>query len=331
MNKIFITGGTGFLGAYIIQELVQSGYTVRALRRGNNLPAFLPSSVFEKVEWVQGDILDVVSLDEAMEGIDLVIHAAAKVSFDPKEKAGLYKVNIEGTANVVNMALEKNIRRFVYISSVAALGRTADSDKVTEEKKWTNSKLNTHYAISKYHAEKEVWRGMGEGMEVVVLNPGTILGYGDWNGSSAAIFKHSYEEFPWYTNGVNGFVDVEDVAKATVLLMQSKISNERFIVTGDNWPFRQLLNTIADAFGKKRPAKEATPFLSQVAWRLEKIKSLFTGKKPLLTRQSALVANSKTIFDHSKLLKALPGFSFTPLDQSIKKACAEYLSHKAQV
>ena len=325
MSKIFITGGTGFLGAYIIRELVKEGYAVRALRRSPSLPAFLPASVFEKVEWVDGDILDVVALDEAMEGIDIVIHAAAKVSFDPADRKELFKVNIEGTANVVNIALEKNIRRFVYISSVAALGRTAQGDTVTEEKKWTNSKVNTHYAISKYHAEREVWRGMGEGMDVVVLNPSTILGYGDWNASSAAIFKHTYEEFPWYTNGVNGFVDVEDVARATLQLMKSNISNERFIVSGDNWAFRQLQNTIADAFGKKRPSKEVTPFLGQVAWRLEKLKSSFTGKKPLLTRQSARVAGSKTYFNHDKLLKALPGFSFTPLEISVQKACAQYL------
>lgn len=328
-TKVFITGGTGFLGAYIIKELVENGYAVRALRRNNTVPFFIPAPIMDAVEWVEGDITDVVSLEEAMEGIDTVIHAAAKVSFDPHDRADLFKINIEGTANMVNIALEKNIRRFVYISSVAAIGRTAEGDLVTEEKKWQNSKLNTTYAISKYQAEREVWRGMGEGLDVVVLNPGTILGYGDWHSSSNAIFKNSYHEFPWYTNGVNGFVDVEDVARATVLLMKSTIVNERFIVTGDNWSFRQLLNTIADGFGKKQPSKEATPFLSQIAWRLEKWKSMFTGKKPLLTRQSARVANSKTWFDNRKILRALPGFSFTPLEKTIQKACAQYLANNA--
>lgn len=312
------------MGAYIIKELVEQGYKVRALRRSQQLPFFIPAAVLDKVEWVEGDIMDTVSLEEAMQGVGTVIHAAAKVSFDPKEKSALFKTNIEGTANVVNIALEQQIRRFVYISSVAALGRTVQGDQVTEEKKWQNSKLNTHYAISKYHAEREVWRGMGEGLEVVVLNPGTILGYGDWNSSSCAIFKNIYQEFPWYTTGVNGFVDVEDVAKATVLLMQSTIINERFIVTGDNWSFRQLMNTIADGFGKKHPSREATPFLSRIAWRVEKLKSIFTGKKPLLTRQSARVAHSKTWFVNRKLLNALPGFSFTPLAQSIEKACKLY-------
>lgn len=324
-TKVLITGGTGFLGAYIIQELVEQGYAVRALRRSHKLPFFIPATVLEKVEWVDGDILDLVSLDEAMEGIDAIIHSAAKVSFDPKEKKELYHINIDGTANMVNMALEKGIRRFVHISSVAALGRTASGDRVTEEKKWQHSKLNTQYAISKYHAEREVWRGMGEGLDVVVLNPSTILGYGDWNTSSCAIFKNTFKEFPWYTNGVNGFVDVRDVARAAVLLMKSGITGERFIVNGDNWSFRQLLNTIAEGFHKKLPSREATPFLGEIAWRLEKYKSLFSGKKPLLTQQSARIAQSKTYFEHHKLLKALPGFSFTPLTQSIQSACDKYL------
>jgi dihydroflavonol-4-reductase len=327
VKKVLITGGTGFLGAYTIRELILQGFAVRAIRRSTTLPFFIPADILQQVEWMEGDILDIVSLEEAMEGVDTVIHAAAKVSFDPKERKELFHVNIEGTANVVNIALEKNIRRFVHISSVAALGRTANGDTVTEEKKWQESKLNTQYAISKYYAEREVWRGMGEGLNVVILNPSTILGYGDWNSSSCAIFKNSYREFPWYTTGVNGFVDVADVAKVAVLLMQQEISAERFIVSADNWSFQQLLNTIAEGFHKKLPTKEASPFMGEVAWRMEKLKSRFSGRKPLLTRQSARVAQSKTYFQHNKLLKALPGFSFTPLAQSIERACEQYQLH----
>jgi dihydroflavonol-4-reductase len=325
-TKVFITGGTGFLGAYIIQELVEKGYSVRALQRKNNQPSFIPKHILSKVEWVTGDILDVMSLADAMEGIDTVIHSAAKVSFLPKEKTQLYKINIEGTANVVNIALEKNIRRFVHVSSVAAIGRTAKEELVSEEKKWQQSKMNTYYAISKHYAELEVWRGMGEGLDVVVVNPTTILGYGDWNESSCAIFKSAFNEFPWYSTGINGFVSVEDVARATVLLMESNVSGERFIINGDNWSFQQLFNTIADGLQKKRPHRLATPMLGSMAWRVEKLKALISGKKPLLTRQSALVAQSKTRFDNSKVLQRLPGFSFTPLAQAIQKSCEKYRS-----
>jgi dihydroflavonol-4-reductase len=329
-TKILITGGTGFLGAYIIQELVQKGYSVRAIRRSNTIPTFIPADIMSKVEWVEGDVLDVVALEEAMEGIDTVIHAAAVVSFAKKDRANMYQVNVDGTANVVNMALEKNIRRLVHISSVAALGRTATGGTVDEDKKWEESKVNTHYAKSKFKGEMEVWRAIGEGLDAVILNPATILGYGDWHSSSCAIFKNVYEEFKWYTPGINGFVAVEDVAKATVLLMESSITEQRFVVSSDNWSFKKLMDTIADGFGKKRPARPTTPFLVAIAWRIEKLKSLFTGKKPLLTKESARVAHSKTNFDNRKLLQTVPGFSYTPLEQAIQTACKKYIANMAR-
>ena len=239
----------------------------------------------------------------------------------------MYKVNVDGTANVVNVALEKKVRRFVHISSVAALGRTANGGNVNEEKRWEESKVNTHYAISKFKAELQTWRGLNEGLEGVILNPSTILGYGDWHSSSCAIFRNIYEGFKWYTSGINGFVDVEDVAKATILLMESTITEQRYIINGDNWTFQKLQDNIADAFDKKRPSKLATPFLMSLAWRIEKLKSLFSGKKPLLSKESARVAQSKTLFENDKLLKAIPGFSFTPLEESIKNASAKYLTN----
>jgi dihydroflavonol-4-reductase len=308
---------------------VEKGYAVRAIRRQNKLPFFISPDILNKVEWVPGDVLDMASLEDAAEGIDTIIHSAAMVSFLAAERRQMYKTNVEGTANMVNIALDKNIQRFVHISSVAALGRTANAGIVTEQRLWEESKVNTHYAISKYHAEMEVWRGMGEGLDTVILNPGTVLGFGDWHSSSCAIFKTVYNEFPWYTTGINGFVAVEDVSKATVALMESAVRNERFIITGDNWSFKQLLDTIADGFHKKKPAKEATAFLGEMAWRIEKIKAFFSGKKPLLTKESARVAHSKTHFDNSKILNTLPGFSFTPLQNAIKSSCKKYLDHNS--
>ncbi len=319
------------MGSYIIKQLVEKGYPVRAIRRSNKpdshrVPSWISGEIFNKVEWIEGDVLDVVALEEAMEGVDTVIHSAAVVAFVKKERKKMYHVNIEGTANVVDIMLEKNVKRLVHISSVAALGRTATGGHVNEEKKWEESKVNTHYAISKFKAELQVWRGMGEGLEAVIVNPSTILGYGDWNSGSCSIFKNIYKGFKWYTSGVNGFVDVEDVAKATILLMESKISEQRFIINGDTWPFRKLQETIADGFSKKRPFKEATPFLLGIAWRIERLKSLFTGHTPLLTKESARVGISRTWFENDKLLKALPGFSFTPLEETIKKACEKYMT-----
>ncbi len=299
---------------------------MRALRRSTNLPAWISPNILDKVEWVEGDILDVVALQDAMENIDTVVHSAAVVSFLKRDRKNMYQVNVEGTANVVNMALEKNVRRLIHISSVAALGRTAGGGHVNEEKKWEDNKVNTHYAKSKYKSELQVWRGISEGLEAVILNPSTILGYGDWHSSSCAIFRNIHEGFKWYTPGINGFVDVEDVAKVVALMIENNISEEKFVVNGDNWTFKKLQDTIAAGFNKPGPVKAATPFLLSLAWKIERFKSIFTGRKPLLTPESVRVAISKTYFENEKLLKALPDFRFTPLDISISNACKKYIA-----
>lgn len=288
------------------------------------MPAFMDGDVLKKVQWVEGDVLDVMALADAMHGIDIVIHSAAVVSFNKSDRNHMYQINIQGTANVVNVAIEQKVRRLVYISSVAALGRSKNSTVVDENAKWEDSKANTHYAITKHKAELEVWRGFAEGLEGVILNPATIIGYGNWSTGSSAIFKSAYNEFGWYTNGVNGFTDVEDVAKAAVELMKSNITEQRFIVCNDNWSFKKLFDTMADAFGKKRPHREATPFLGAIAWRIEKLKSFFSRQKPLVTRETAKLAQTQTIFDNTKLPKTLPQFKYTPLANTIHKACNQY-------
>lgn len=325
-TKILVTGGTGFLGAYILQELIEKGYRVRALHRGRHLPFFIPPAIIDQVEWVSGDILDIAGLETAMEDMDAVIHAAAKISFAKRDRREMFHTNVEGTANIVNIALEQSIGRLIHISSVAALSRTAHGEMVTEDKNWEDSKLNTGYAVSKYHAELEVWRGMGEGLEATIVNPSTILGYGDWNGSSCTIFKRIYQGFPWYTHGINGFVDVRDAARAVVALLDLEACGERFILNGDNWSFRQLFDTIAAGFGKKPPSREATPLLSGIAWRMESLRSWMTGHPSMLTRESARVAQSSTRFDNSKILQKIPGFQFTPLAQTVDLACKAYLA-----
>jgi nucleoside-diphosphate-sugar epimerase len=324
-GTVLITGGTGFIGSYIIKNLIEKGYKVRAIRRSNKLPFHIPDEILRKVQWVEGNVLDIVSLYDAMQNVDAVIHAAAIVSFSKKERHHMYHVNVEGTANVVNAAIENRIKRFLHISSVAALGRTTKTETINELKKWEENKNNTHYAISKHHSELHVWRGFAEGLEGVVINPSTVLGYGDWHQSSCAIFKNAYKEFPWYTKGINGFVGVQDVAEAAVRLLFSGITQKKFIVNADNWSFQQLFNTIADGFHKKHPHKQATRTMGEIAWRLERLKEIFTGRKALLTRETAKVAHSKTSFDSVALLNALPGFEFTPLQTAIKNSCEKYL------
>ncbi len=235
----------------------------------------------------------------------------------------MYHVNIEGTKNVVNTSLETGVPRIVYISSVAAIGRKLTGGTVNEKAQWEDSKANTHYAISKFKAELEVWRGFAEGLEGVILNPATVLGYGNWNQSSSGIFKSAYNEFKWYTNGVNGFTDVEDLARAAVMLLESPITEERYIVCNDNWPFRKLFDTMADNFGKNALTGSHALFISCcVAVRKNQV--FIHGTKAASYQESAKVANSFTQFDNAKLLKTLPGFAYTPLEATIQKACNKY-------
>lgn len=325
-GAVFITGGTGFLGAYIIKNLVEKGHAVRALRRSSSkLPFFIPAAIWEKVSWIEGDVLDIVALEEGMAGVSAVLHSAAIVSFAKDNRDEMYKVNIDGTANVVNIALEQGVKRLLHVSSVAALGRTVDASTVSEEKKWETSKANTHYAITKHEAEMHAWRGFAEGLQGAIVNPSTILGFGNWHQSSCAIFKNAYKEFPWYTKGINGFVGVEDAAEAAVQLLLSDINEKRFIVNAENRSFQALFSTIANGFGKRPPHRHANKTMSEVAWRLEAVKATLTGNKPLLSRETAKIAHSHTSFDNGALLKALPGFRYQPLDEVIEKACAQYL------
>lgn len=322
---IFVTGGTGFIGAYIIKTLIENGEHVRAIRRSSPTPFFIDSAIMNNVEWVNADILDPTGIRDYMQGAKAVIHAAAKLSFYKKEKQEMFKTNISGTANIVDSCIELNIPRLIHISSVASLGRVQHGGKIDENKKWTDNKSNTPYAISKYYAEMEVWRGMAEGLNAVILNPGTVVGYGNWHQSSCAIFKSIYNEFPWYTEGINGFVDVEDIAEASFQMLHSDISGERFILTGDNWSFKKLFDTIADNLGKPRPNKKAGPLAGELAWRVEKLKSIFFNTRPLLTKETAKIAQTATYFDNSKIRKFLPGFEFTSLDDSISSASKKYL------
>jgi dihydroflavonol-4-reductase len=322
---VFVTGGTGFLGSYILKKLVENNIEVTAIRRSAKLPFYIPSEILQKVNWVKGNVLDISLVKEAMKASDMVIHAAAIVSFSSHDRSQMYKVNVEGTENIINAALECNINRLIHVSSVAALGRTTTSEFINENKKWEQNKNNTHYAISKHKGEMHVWRGFAEGLNGVIVNPATIIGFGNWHQSSCAIFKNAYKEFPWYTNGMNGFVGVEDTAALIIRLLYSSITEERFIINAENWKFQQLFNSIADHFHKNRPHRKAGKLIGNLAWRLESLRSTLFGKHPLLTKETYTIANCQTSFDNSALLKLFTDFQYTPLETVIRNACESYI------
>jgi nucleoside-diphosphate-sugar epimerase len=235
----------------------------------------------------------------------------------------MHATNIDGTANVVNACIDAGIKKLLFVSSVAALGRIREDGPINETMNWSEETSNSEYGKTKYLAEMEVWRGIGEGLDAVIVNPVIILGSGDWNGGSSGIFKSAYNRFPWYTNGASGFVDVKDVTTAMTALMKSDISAQRFIISGHNTPYRTIFNLIADAFKVPRPHKRVTPLLASIVWRLEAVKAFFTGSSPLLTKETTLTAQAVVNFDNTKLLKALPHFSYTPLENTITRVVEE--------
>ena len=321
---ILVTGGTGLVGSYLLKELVRLNKPVKALYRV--APASLLSDEEnKKIDWVKGNILDVSVLTDVMQGVTQVYHAAAVVSFNPARKQELFKINVEGTANVVNAAIQAGVQKLVHVSSVAAMGRIRKGQVINESMYWTPETSNSNYGHSKYLAELEVWRGMAEGLPAAIVNPTIVMGAGDWQQGSSKMFKTAYDEFPWYAEGTGGFVDVRDVVNAMILLMDNEVQSERFIISAANLSYREVFNGIAAAFGKKPPHKKVTPFLASIVWRLEWLKSRLAKQEPMLTRETSRTAQTSVEFDNGKFLRLFPEFSYIPVQQSIADTCRDLL------
>ncbi|GAA4398812.1 NAD-dependent epimerase/dehydratase family protein [Nibrella viscosa] len=323
-KPVLITGATGFIGSHIARRYLAAGQAVEALYRPGSGHGLL-TDVADRITWHEGDITDVPSLQAAI-GPDMdVIHAAAIVSFVPKDRPGMEKINVEGTANVVNVCLQAGIHKLGYISSVAALGRPntkgiipGQSIVINEKQKWEDSPNNSFYAQTKYRAELEVWRGVAEGLNTVMVNPSVVLGEGDWTRSSVQLFKYVYDEKPFYTDGTVNFVDVKDVAEAVYKLMQTEIVNERFILNADTLPYKELLERMARAMGKRPPGVRVSPAVANILWRIEAVRSWLTGKAPLITKETARSASQSYRFDNRKLMQMLD-FHYRPLDETLRR------------
>lgn len=321
---VLVTGASGFVGQHLVRYLSAQGASVRALYR-NNAPngslLALPG-----VSWMQCDLLDVYDVDAAMTGITEVYHCAAIVSFHPKKRAEMLHANVESTANVVNEALAHDVRKLAFVSSVAALGRTAGSKTITEEEAWEESRYNSAYGLSKYQAEMEVWRGIAEGLNAVIVNPGIILGEGDWSDGSSRLMKLAAEEFPFYTEGINGWVDVQDVVQALYNLMHSNIEAERFILSAGNFSYKEIFTIMAEVLEKKPPRIKASAFMTGVLWRWNMLKNTFTGATITITKETAANAQKQCWYDNSKLPGFLPGFIYTPIRKTLERMAAAYIT-----
>lgn len=323
-KRVFITGATGFVGAYLLRRLVEAGHEVRALRRSASRME-LVQGFADRVEWVEGDVLEVPLLEDAMAGMDEVYHAAAMVSFDPRDRKAMYRVNVEGTTNVVNVALYRGVRKLGYVSSIAAVGRSAQSPIVDESTRWERSRTNTHYAISKYQAEREVWRGTAEGLPAVVVNPTIIVGAGRWHETSCKFFPQIDNGLRYYTGGSGGFVDVRDVAELLFRLMESDIENERFVAVSENMAYLKFFEEIAAALDRKPPHIKASPLLKEIVWRLEWLRAQVTGQRPLITKETARTSSHHFEYRNDKVRERL-GFTFRTVAESVADTAAAYRS-----
>jgi dihydroflavonol-4-reductase len=322
---VFVTGASGMLGSCLVSDLVKNGHEVVVLYRssqarqklGDNLKFYnvQPDTILNRIKWVEGDILDFESLVRAIEpGMD-VYHCAAMVSFNPANKEMLLINNVEGTANLVNASLEKGIKKLCHVSSIGALGSRIDHLPVDENTPWSGDQKSA-YSVSKYLSELEVWRGIEEGLDAVIINPAVILGPGDWNSGSPEFFSRSANGMNYYTNGSTSFVDVRDVTKAMFQLMESGINAQRFILAAATLSYRDLFTKIALAIDTKPPVNYASPLLTALAWRAEKMMAFFTGKEPRITRQTHRVAHIHDEYNGTGI-KKLIDFNYTPIDETI--------------
>ncbi|WP_411893251.1 NAD-dependent epimerase/dehydratase family protein [Winogradskyella sp. A2] len=333
---ILVTGGTGLVGSHLLYKLVSNNEKVRAiyrrektLKRVKHVFSYFsddPETLLNKIDWFEADLNNIPKLQDAFNGITHVYHCAAFVSFEPDKYRLLRKINIQGTANIVNLCITNSIKKLCYVSSIAAIGHTENPDEfINENTPWNPEEDNSVYAITKYGAELEVWRGTQEGLNAVVVNPGVVLGAGYWNGgSSGNLFKQIYSGMPYYVKGVVGYVDVFDVVNIMHKLMVSDITNQGFILISENLSFKTFQNKVALTLNVSTPKKEAKAWLLNLAWRIDWLRHKLFRKRRSLSKQSARSALSITKYDNSKIRKVLE-FEFKSIDQSIEEVCRLYL------
>ena len=329
---ILVTGATGFVGAHLLYQLVETNEHVRAIYRSENTIEKVTDvfslyganvSLISKIEWFKADITDVPSMIPAFYGVKKVYHCAAFISFNPKDYREMRKVNIHGTAIIVNLSIDAKVDKICFVSSIASIGNSIYGEPSTEENEWNSQDDNSGYSITKFGAEMEVWRASQEGIDVVIVNPGIILGGGFWNAGSGKIFTKIFHGLKFYTEGKTGFVGVKDVVKTMVFLTNSTIKNERFILVSENKSYKEVFFLIADALKKKRPYKRIHRWKMELLWRVSSFLSIITGKEPLLSKYAAKSANSTSLYTSKKVQEILP-FKFQTIEAVVKEVSENY-------
>ena len=331
---ILVTGGTGLVGSHLLVRLAQENEPIRAIYRTlesieKTKKVFsyytnIAKDLFANIEWVQADITDVPSMIPAFKDVKKVYHCAAVISFDPADYRTMRKVNIHGTAIIANLAIDAKVEKLCFVSSIATIGDDPKKEFANEENDWGGNEKNNGYAITKYGAETEVWRASQEGVDVVIVNPGVILGSGFWDSGSGKMFSQIHKGFQFYSEGVTGFIGVKDVVGCMVQLMQSNCKNERFILVSENKSFKEVLFSIAEAFGKKKPTRCVQPWQASLLWRWEWLVSKTTSRKIRMSKYTAKTLFRKTYYSSEKCKKQLK-VTFENIDAVIHQVKNDFL------
>jgi len=329
---ILVTGGTGLVGAHLLYHLLKNDEKIRAIYRSKDKIESVKKvfsyytddvTLIDKIDWFKADITEVPAMIPAFVGVKKVYHCAAFISFNPKDYIEMRKINIHGTAIIVNLSIDAKIDKLCFVGSIASVGESINDQLITEENEWNKELDNSGYSITKFGAEMEVWRASQEGVEVVIVNPGVILGSGFWQSGSGKLFSQVYNGFKYFTEGITGFVGIKDVVKTMILLMDSTIKNQRFILVSENKTYKDVLFAIADGFGKKRPSKKIKPWQTTILWRSSAFVAKISGVQPLLSKYSARSAHSVSKYSSQKIKEAL-NYQFEKVDTVIKDVCKNY-------
>ncbi len=324
-SKVFITGATGFVGSYIVKKLISAGFhNIYCLRRTDGDTS--NNDIASKVHWVKGDLMNVPMLETQLKDMDVIIHAAAIVTFSTKEKKKMIETAMNGTANLINVSLETGIKKFIHISSIAAIGRRKKKEAIDEKLMFSHSEFDTTYGLSKFLAEQEVWRGHVEGLNVTILNPSMILGAGNWHKSSLQIFKKIYYGMKYYPEGTNGWVDVRDVAEAVLLSLNGDHNGQRFIISAENVSFKIMFEKIAKSLNVDPPNKKINYLLAGIIWRLEAVRSFIMNNAPAITQETIKSTSVEAQYSNEKSVDIL-GLKYRPIDQTVSESCQVFLNN----
>lgn len=314
------------VGAHLLFRLVENGHEVRAVyRRNSNLDRTKKTfthysdkadELFQKIDWVEADINDIPALELAFSGVTHVYHCAALISFDPRDYRQLRKVNTRGTANIVNLCLSNSVEKLCYTSTIGTIGKSSNGEVVNEETEWSETEANV-YALTKYAAEIEVWRGSQEGLPVVMVNPGIIIGPTSWNKGSGRLFTSAYRGSNFYPPGGTGFISVYDVTKMMMQLMESSIRNERYIAIAENLTYHEILNRVTKALLKDPPRKQLQFWQLELLRLFDLVMSGINGNERKMTRNTIRSLRHRQIFENQKITKDL-NFEFEDLSESLQ-------------